>query len=67
MVKYVSGYGWIKVNVVLHSFFGGLSILTVTSVKSDKFLNVKKWNTGKISLKYEEWRLTIVKMERNDA
>ena len=42
---------------------GGGTMLSVTSVKSDKrqFLNVKEWNTGKISLKYEEWRLTIVK------
>ena len=40
-----------------------LTMITLTSVKRDKrqFLNVKEWNTGKISLKYEEWRLTIVK------
>ena len=42
---------------------GGLTMLTVTRVKSDKslFSKVKKWNTGKISLKCEEWRLAIVK------
>ena len=46
-------------------YTGGLTMLTVTSVKSDKrpFLNVKKWNSGKTALKCEEWRLKVVKNE----
>ena len=42
--------------------YGGLIMLSVTSAKSDKrpFLNVKKWNIGKIALKCEEWSLKIV-------
>ena len=42
---------------------GGLTMLSVTSVKSDKrpFFNMKKWNSGKTALKCEEWRLKVVK------
>ena len=44
------------------TFTGGLTMLSVTSVKSDKrpFLNVKKWNRGKTALKCDEWRLKVV-------